>query len=78
MRDLTRPRSRKSCWRLAGGQGRSEAKYSQVPLAGKSVVTLFEKPSLRTRVTFDIGIAKLGGHASIWISRTGRSASGSR
>lgn len=32
-------------------------------LAGKSVVTLFEKPSLRTRVTFDIGIHKLGGHA---------------
>ena len=30
-------------------------KYSQA-LAGKSVVTLFEKPSLRTRVTFDIGI----------------------
>ena len=37
-------------------------KYGQA-LAGKSVVTLFEKPSLRTRVTFDIGIAKLGGHS---------------
>lgn len=32
------------------------------PLAGKSVVALFEKPSLRTRVSFDIGINKLGGH----------------
>ncbi len=32
-------------------------------LAGKSVVTLFEKQSLRTRVTFDIGVARLGGHA---------------
>ncbi|MFC3034396.1 ornithine carbamoyltransferase [Pseudoalteromonas fenneropenaei] len=32
-------------------------------LAGKSIVTLFEKPSLRTRVSFDIGINKLGGHA---------------
>ncbi|WP_447017783.1 ornithine carbamoyltransferase [Shewanella algae] len=31
-------------------------------LAGKSVVMLFEKPSLRTRVSFDIGIRKLGGH----------------
>lgn len=31
-------------------------------LAGKSVVALFEKPSLRTRVSFDIGIHKLGGH----------------
>ncbi|MGL5358155.1 MAG: ornithine carbamoyltransferase [Shewanella sp.] len=31
-------------------------------LDGKSVVMLFEKPSLRTRVSFDIGIHKLGGH----------------
>ncbi|WP_298443311.1 ornithine carbamoyltransferase [uncultured Ferrimonas sp.] len=38
------------------------APYSQA-LAGKSVVTLFEKPSLRTRVSFDIGINKLGGHS---------------
>jgi ornithine carbamoyltransferase len=38
------------------------AKYAQA-LAGKSVVTLFEKQSLRTRVSFDIGINKLGGHA---------------
>lgn len=36
--------------------------YSQA-LAGKSIVTLFEKQSLRTRLTFDIGIHKLGGHA---------------
>ena len=32
-------------------------------LAGKSIVTLYEKPSLRTRVSFDIGISKLGGHS---------------
>lgn len=32
-------------------------------LAGKSVAMIFEKPSLRTHVSFDIGIAKLGGHA---------------
>jgi len=38
------------------------SKYAQA-LAGKSVVTLFEKQSLRTRVTFDIGVNKLGGHA---------------
>lgn len=37
-------------------------KYSNA-LQGKSIVTLYEKPSLRTRVTFDIGIAKLGGHS---------------
>ncbi len=32
-------------------------------LAGKSVAMIFEKPSLRTHVSFDMGIAKLGGHA---------------
>lgn len=36
--------------------------YSQV-LAGKSIATLYEKQSLRTRVTFDVGINKLGGHS---------------
>jgi len=44
------------------------AKYNQA-LAGKSVVTLFEKQSLRTRVTFDIGINKLGGH-SVYLDQT--------
>ncbi len=33
------------------------------PLAGRQVALLFEKPSLRTRVTFDAGVAALGGHA---------------
>ena len=36
--------------------------YNQ-DLAGKSVAMIFEKPSLRTHVSFDMGISKLGGHA---------------
>ena len=36
--------------------------YNQA-LAGMSVAMIFEKPSLRTHVSFDIGISKLGGHA---------------
>ncbi|MGE0825510.1 MAG: ornithine carbamoyltransferase [Candidatus Binatia bacterium] len=32
-------------------------------LAGKTLAMIFEKPSLRTRVTFEIGVAQLGGHA---------------
>lgn len=32
-------------------------------LSGKSIAMIFEKPSLRTHVSFDMGINKLGGHA---------------
>jgi len=32
-------------------------------LAGKTLAMIFEKPSLRTRVTFEVGIGQLGGHA---------------
>ena len=35
--------------------------YSQ-SLKGKTLAMIFEKPSLRTRVTFDVGIEELGGH----------------
>lgn len=38
------------------------AEYAQA-LAGKSIAMIFEKPSLRTHVSFDMGINKLGGHA---------------
>jgi ornithine carbamoyltransferase len=31
-------------------------------LRGKTVILLFEKPSLRTRVTFEVGPAKMGAH----------------
>ena len=32
-------------------------------LKGKTLAMIFEKPSLRTRVTFDVGIHQLGGFA---------------
>lgn len=55
------PEDTKALLDLAVTIKQNPAKYSQV-LAGKSVAALFEKPSLRTRVSFDIGINKLGGH----------------
>ena len=36
-------------------------------LSGKSVALLFEKPSLRTKVSFDIAMEQLGGH-SVYLS----------
>ncbi|MEA2063227.1 MAG: ornithine carbamoyltransferase [Gemmatimonadota bacterium] len=33
------------------------------PLAGRSMAMLFEKPSLRTRVTFELAMIELGGHS---------------
>jgi ornithine carbamoyltransferase len=38
-------------------------RHAAQPLAGRNVALIFEKPSLRTRVTFEAGLNQLGGHA---------------
>ena len=40
-----------------------QPKGQNTPLTGKSVAILFDKPSLRTRVSFQVGIQELGGYS---------------
>jgi ornithine carbamoyltransferase len=44
-----------------------KAKRIGTQLKGKTLAMIFEKPSLRTRVSFDVGMYELGGH-SIYLS----------
>ncbi len=44
-------------------------KGPDLPLEGKSVGLLFDKPSTRTRVSFDVGVYQLGGHPIFLNSR---------
>jgi len=41
------------------------------PLEGKTLAMIFEKPSLRTRVTFELGMYHLGGHGLFYQTRLG-------
>ena len=52
----------RSLLELAADMKRSPASYRSA-LAGKSIALLFEKPSLRTRMTFELAIQQLGGFA---------------
>ncbi len=49
---------------------KARADHYRGALAGRHLALIFEKPSLRTRVTFEIGIASLGGGA-VFLDHTG-------
>jgi ornithine carbamoyltransferase len=44
-------------------KSRTKARDRVTPLAGRTMALIFEKPSLRTRVTFEVGMFQLGGAA---------------
>ena len=42
---------------------REARRHAALPLQGRTIAMLFQRPSLRTRVTFEAGMGQLGGHA---------------
>jgi len=65
IRDLTAAEAR-GLLALAGDMKANREKYAS-SLKGQTLALIFEKPSLRTRVTFDVGIQQLGGF-SVYLS----------
>lgn len=61
--DFTPAETRQIISRAQEGKGT----LSTLPLQGKKVALLFEKPSLRTKVSFQVGIEELGGY-SVYLS----------
>jgi len=61
--DLTRGEVEALFHLAADWKQRARAHKGARPLEGRTLALIFEKPSLRTRVTFEVGMAQLGGTA---------------
>ncbi len=49
---------------------KAKGRFGEKPLAGLSVAVVFEKPSTRTRLSFEVGIAQLGAHPLVLDARS--------
>jgi ornithine carbamoyltransferase len=56
---------------VAGEVKANPGRYAEA-LTGKTLFMYFEKPSLRTRVTFEAGMTQLGGHAIYYTAADGK------
>ncbi len=61
--DLTRESALATFSTSAALKERLKSGARSAPLAGRTLALIFEKPSLRTRVTFEVGVVQLGGRA---------------
>jgi ornithine carbamoyltransferase len=65
IRDITKEEMHET-FAIARDMKMDRSKYAEA-LKGKALALIFEKPSLRTRTSFDIGIQQLGGY-SLYLS----------
>jgi ornithine carbamoyltransferase len=63
IRDLTHDDVPRLFRQVADHKARRKARDRQAPLGGRTLALIFEKPSLRTRVTFEVAMVQLGGAA---------------
>ena len=57
---LSTAAAQKAAWKAD-----AKKEFAQAPYVGKAVAIVLEKPSLRTRISFEIGAERLGAHAAV-------------